>query len=58
MKVKIRKALKNFRDFILCCKKTTAEIDNVVEELNKIDWLNSSNVKSTEKLPDNLIVEL
>ena len=58
MKVKIREALRNFRDFILCRKKTTVEIDNVIEELNKIDWLNSSIVKSTVKLPDNLIVDL
>ena len=41
MKVKIRKALKNCREFILCCKKMTVEMDNVIEELNKTDWLNS-----------------
>ena len=58
MKVKIREELRNFRDFILCCKRTTVEIDNVIEELNKIGWLNSSIVKSTEKLPDNLILDL
>ena len=58
MKVKIWEALKNFRDFILCCKKTTVQIDHVIEELNKINWLNSLIVKSTEKLPDNRIDSL
>ena len=58
MKVKIRETLKNFRDFIIYCKKTTVEIDNAIEEINKIEWLNSSIVKSTENLPDNLIVDL
>ena len=58
MNVKLREVLKNFRGLILCCKIMTIEIDNATEEINKVDRLNSSIVKSTENLPDNLIVDL
>ena len=33
---KLKNLLKKVRDFVRCCKKTTIEIDSMLEELNRI----------------------
>ena len=50
MNPKLRNLLKRVRDFVRCCKKTTIEIDSMLEELNRI---HSENQPKPRKANDN-----
>ena len=50
MNPKLKNLFKKVRDFVRCCKKTTIEIDSMLEDLNRI---HSENQPKPRKVNDN-----
>ena len=47
--MKLKGLFKRIRDFVICCKKTVNDIDNVLEDVDDLQWFGNP----TYKPPDN-----
>lgn len=49
MNERLRNIFIRVRDFVRCCKKTTIEIDSMLDDLNKIDCTDNPSFKQKDR---------